>query len=243
MTYGVALRLNEGLVMLSDTRTNAGIDNFSRFKKMFTWTRDGERAISMMTSGNLAITQAVISRLQENLDHPKPDVPTIFTASTMLEVVELVGETMREVQHQYGPGLAALNESSLASIVVGGQRQGGVQRLFLVYAAGNYIEATEDTCFFQIGEHKYGKPILDQVLDLDMPLDAGVVACLLSMASTMRSNLSVGMPLDLAVIPRDGLRFDRQQRIEDGDETFRVLSEAWSNRLRDAFAELSQWKV
>ncbi len=243
MTYCVGLQLEDGLVCLSDTRTNAGVDNIATFRKMFTWTVPGERAIVLLTSGNLAITQAVVGQLRENIDHPKPGVATLLSVDSMFEVVELVATTMREVQHRYGPGLAAMNESSLASIMVGGQRRGGVLRLFLVYAAGNFIEATEDTPFFQIGEPKYGKPILDQVMSPDMTLDAGVTATLLSMASTMRSNLSVGMPLDIAVIRRDTFAFEQLRRIEPDNPAFWELADAWSGKLRSAFEELKAFKV
>ncbi|MGF1456219.1 MAG: peptidase [Alphaproteobacteria bacterium] len=243
MTYCVALNLDSGLVLLADTRTNAGIDNISTFRKMFTWAVPGERAIALLTSGNLAITQAVVSQLQERIDHPLDGVPTLLSAATMFEAVQIVANTMRDIQTRYGPGLAAMNESALASIVVAGQRQGGVPRLFLVYSAGNFIEATEDTPFFQIGETKYGKPIIDQVLSTDLSLEAGVTLCLLSMASTMRSNLSVGMPLDVAVIPKDSFSFEQLRRIEPDNAAFWALAEAWSSKLRASFEAMRSHKV
>lgn len=243
MTYCVALRLNEGLVFLSDTRTNAGVDNISSFSKMFTWSVPGERAMVMLTSGNLSITQGVMNLLQENIDLQKEGVPTILAVESMFEVAEVVASAMKEVQTKYGPGLSARGEASDASIVVGGQRQGGVPRLFLIYSAGNFIEATDDTSFFQIGEIKYGKPILDRTLTVDMPLEAASTLAFLSMDSTLRSNLSVGMPLDLAVIARDQFQLTQYRRIGDDDERFRALSNAWSTKLREAFYEISTMPV
>jgi len=155
MTYCVALKLNAGLVCLADTRTNAGIDNISKFKKLFTWKKPGERAITMMTSGNLAITQAVMSLLQQNIDNPKENVETLFSAPSMFRVAEIVGEAMRTIQTRYGPGLSARGENSTSAILLAGQRKGGQHRLFMIYSAGNFIEATDDTPFLQIGEHNW----------------------------------------------------------------------------------------
>ncbi|GMG85581.1 proteasome-type protease [Paralimibaculum aggregatum] len=240
MTYCVAIKLNEGLVCLSDTRTNAGLDNISKFRKMFTWQVPGERVVVLMTSGNLAITQAVTSQLQEALDYPKEGIETIFTAPTMFRVAEVIGTVMRNVTLEYGPAISAAGSSAESSIVLAGQREGGDLRLFLIYSAGNFIEATDDTPFFQIGEHKYGKPILDRVIEPATPLEDGITAVLLSMDSTLRSNLSVGMPLDLAVIRRDAFTFDQHRRIEQDDPSFHDLSVAWSAALRRAFTEMRE---
>ncbi len=238
MTYCVAIKLNEGLICLSDTRTNAGLDNIAKFRKMFTWRVPDDRLVVMMTSGNLAVTQAVISQIQESLDYPRDGIETIFTAPTMFRVAEVVGTTMRNVMMQYGSAIASAGSSADSSIVLAGQRRGGDLRLFLVYAAGNFIEATDDTPFFQIGEHKYGKPILDRVITPETPLEDGMTAVLLSMDSTLRSNLSVGMPLDLAVIRRDQFEFEQLRRIEQDDPEFHALSIAWSAALRRAFTEM-----
>ncbi|MEQ8389397.1 MAG: proteasome-type protease [Thalassospira sp.] len=239
MTYCVGLMLNEGLVFLSDTRTNAGLDNISRYRKMFTWEVPGDRAIVALSAGNLAITQAVMSTLHEAIDDPetKPG-DCILSAPSLFRVAELVGQAMQKVQLKYHDTLEQHHESSAASIMIGGQRKGGEQRLFLVYAAGNFIEATPDTPYLQIGEHKYGKPILDRVITPNTPIKDGVKAVLLSMDSTLRSNLSVGMPLDLAVLPDDSCEFSELRRIEAEDMGFRALSDAWSNALRDAFADM-----
>ncbi|MEO0486823.1 MAG: peptidase [Pseudomonadota bacterium] len=237
MTYCVAVKVDEGLICLSDTRTNAGLDNISRYKKMFTWTNPGERAITLMTAGNLAITQGVMSLLQENIDKDN-GVETLYTAPSMFRVAEIVGDAMRIVQERYGPGLSQRGEASDASIICAGQRAGGPLRLFLIYAAGNFIEATSDTPFFQIGEHKYGKPILDRVITPETSLTDATKAALLSMDSTLRSNLSVGMPLDLTVLPTNAYAFAHERRIEAEDLGFQNLSERWSDALRDAFVTI-----
>jgi len=238
MTYCVALKLNEGLVLLSDTRTNAGLDNIAKYRKMFTWELPDDRVICMMTAGNLAITQAVMSLLQENIDRPQNGIQTLYSAESMFQVAEIVGDAMRVVQNRYGQGLAAMGESSVSSIIVAGQRKGGTLRLFHVYSAGNFVEATEDTPYIQIGEHKYGKPILDRTITPETPLAVGITAALLSMDSTLRSNLSVGMPLDLAVIRTDNISFEQKRRIEENDPNFAGLSQAWSDALRRSFDEM-----
>jgi putative proteasome-type protease len=238
MTYCVAIKLEEGLVCLSDTRTNAGLDNIAKFRKMFTWRAPDERVIVMMTAGNLAITQATISRIQEDIDRHGEGIETIFTAPTLFRVAEVVGTTMRNVMVQYGQAIASSGGAAESTIVLAGQRRGGDLRLFLIYSAGNFIEATADTPFFQIGEHKYGKPILDRVITPRTRLEDGVTAVLLSMDSTLRSNLSVGMPLDLAVIRRDAFACEQHRRIEPDDAQFHALSDAWSAALRRAFTEV-----
>ena len=238
MTYCVAIKVNEGLICLSDTRTNAGLDNISRYKKMFTWVAPGERAITLMTAGNLAITQAVMSLLQENIEKPTDGIETLYTAPSMFRVAEIVGDAMRTVQGRYGPGLTARGEASDSTIICAGQRAGGPLRLFLIYSAGNFIEATADTPFFQIGEHKYGKPILDRVITPETTLNDAATAALLSMDSTLRSNLSVGMPLDVSVLRDGAYVFEREQRIDTDDEKFQALSQRWSDALRDAFVTI-----
>ena len=238
MTYCVALKLNQGMVFLSDTRTNAGVDNVSRVKKLFTWEVPGQRALAIMTAGNLGITQAVISELELQIANGGPDDITLLNAPSIFKVAQLVGETMQRVQQQYGPGLAARGEDSGATLILGGQRAGHPPRLFQIYAAGNFIEATNDTPYFQIGEHKYGKPLIDRVLSVDTEMQDGVICALLSMDSTIRSNLTVGMPLDLAVLAAGDLRFTQNRRIDPEDETFRQFSEQWSQQMISAFAVL-----
>jgi putative proteasome-type protease len=238
MTYCVGLLLNEGMVLLSDTRTNAGLDNISTYRKMFTFEDPGERVIVIMTAGSLSVTQTTIAQLHDAIDDPDATADTsIMLAPTMLRVAEIVGEKLAQVRAEIDHKLSAAQGAS-ASMIVAGQRKGGGMRLFLIYPEGNFIEATEDTPFLQIGEHKYGKPILDRVVKPATSLEDGQKAVLLSMDSTVRSNLSVGMPLDLAVIEKDSLRVSVKRRIEAGDPAFRAMSEAWSTALREGFAKI-----
>jgi putative proteasome-type protease len=238
MTYCVGLLLNEGMVLLSDTRTNAGLDNISTYRKMFTFEDPGERVIVIMTAGSLSVTQTTIAQLHDAIDDPDatPD-SSIMLAPTMLKVAEIVGEKLAQVRAEIDHKLSTAQGAS-ASMIVAGQRRGGGMRLFLIYPEGNFIEATEDTPFLQIGEHKYGKPILDRVVKPSTSISDAQKAVLLSMDSTLRSNLSVGMPLDLAVIEKDALRVTQKRRIEAGDPAFRAMSEAWSTALRDGFARI-----
>lgn len=238
MTYCVGLLLNEGIVLLSDTRTNAGLDNIATYRKMFHFEMPGERVISVVTAGSLSVTQTTIARLREAMEDPNatPD-SSILLAPTMLKVAEMVGATLAEVRREIDEKLSMAQGAS-ATMIVAGQRAGGAMRMFLIYPEGNFIEATEDTPFLQIGEHKYGKPILDRVVKPSTTLADAQKAVLLSMDSTLRSNLSVGMPLDLCVIKRDECRVSTQRRIEAGDEAFREMSEAWSKALRDGFTQI-----
>lgn len=239
MTYCVGLLLNAGLVLLSDTRTNAGLDNISTYRKMFTFEEPGERVIAMMTAGNLSVTQTTLARLTEEINNPEATHETsIMKAENMLDVATQVGEMLSRVTAETKTRMDRMNQSASASMIVAGQRKGGRMRLFLVYPEGNFIEATEDTPYLQIGEHKYGKPILDRVITADTPLEEARKAVLLSMDSTLRSNLSVGMPLDMVVIEADSLRINEQRRIEANDEEFAAMSTAWSQALRDAFTQI-----
>ncbi len=240
MTYCVGLLLNEGMVLLSDTRTNAGLDNISTYRKMFTFEDPGERVIAIMTAGSLSVTQTTIARLREAVDDPEAsEESSILKAPTMLKVADMVGNMLSKVRGEIDTKLAAMEQGASASMIVAGQRRGGAMRLFLIYPEGNFIEATEDTPFLQIGEHKYGKPILDRVVKPTTSLADAQKAVLLSMDSTLRSNLSVGMPLDLAVIERDALKVGVKRRIEAGDAQFRAMSEAWSKALRDGFQQIN----
>ena len=239
MTYCVGLLLNDGMVCLSDTRTNAGLDNISTYRKMFTFEKPGERAIIIMTAGSLSVTQTTIARLRAAIDDEEATPETsIMLAPTMLKVAHLIGNTLAAVRREIHEKLTAMSQSASASMIVAGQRKDGEMRMFLIYPEGNFIEATDDTPFLQIGEHKYGKPILDRVVRPETSLRDAQKAVLLSMDSTLRSNLSVGMPLDLAVIKRDTLKINYQRRIEAGDEQFRKMSEGWSNALREGFSRI-----
>ena len=239
MTYCVGLLLNAGIVCLSDTRTNAGLDNISTYRKMFTFEDPGERVIVIMTAGSLSVSQTTLAQLREAIEAPDATEETsIMLAPTLLQVAEIVGNRLAAVREEIDHKLSA-SQGASASMIVAGQRRGGAMRLFLIYPEGNFIEATEDTPCLQIGEHKYGKPILDRVVRPDTSLADAQKAVLLSMDSTLRSNLSVGMPLDLCVIERDACRVTHKRRIEAGDPAFRAMSEAWSTALRDGFARIT----
>ncbi len=242
MTYCMALNVNAGLVMLADTRTNAGVDNVSRFRKMFTWHVNGERAVCLMTAGNLSLTQGVITRLEESIERSiaGDDVETILNASSMFRIAQIVGEEMHRMQHRHRDALVEQGTGADATILVAGQRSGGRHRLFMIYSAGNFIESSDDTPYFQVGEHKYGKPILDRVITRETSLRRALKAAFVSMDSTLRSNLSVGMPLDLAVIPANQFRFSIERRIESDDEEFSRVSSMWSDALRQAFKEIPE---
>jgi putative proteasome-type protease len=238
MTYCVGLLLDEGMVLLSDTRTNAGLDNISTYRKMFLFENPGERVIAIMTSGSLSVSQTTLARLREAVEDPEATSDTsIMLAPTMLKVADIVGNMLGEVRAIVDEKLSA-TQGAVASMIVAGQRKGGAMRMFLIYPEGNYIEATEDAPFLQIGEHKYGKPILDRVVQPSTSLADAQKAVLLSMDSTLRSNLSVGMPLDLVVIEKDACEVTHKRRIEAGDEGFRAMSEAWSIALRDGFTRI-----
>ena len=239
MTYCVGLLLDAGIVCLSDTRTNAGLDNISTYRKMFSFEDPGERVIVIMTAGSLSVSQTTLAQLREAIEAPDATEETsIMLAPTMLQVAAIVGNKLAEVREEIDHKLSA-SQGASASMIVAGQRRGGAMRLFLIYPEGNFIEATEDTPFLQIGEHKYGKPILDRVVRPETGLADAQKAVLLSMDSTLRSNLSVGMPLDLCVIERDACRVTHKRRIEAGDPQFRAMSEAWSAALRDGFSRIA----
>lgn len=243
MTYCVGLRLDRGLVFAADTRTNAGLDNIATFKKLHVFEKKGDRVIVLLTAGNLAVTQSVISLLEEKIREEANERPTIMTVDTMFQVARLLGEAVREVKRIDGEALAANSESFSISFILGGQIGAERPRLFQVYSAGNFIEATQDTPFFQIGEHKYGKPILDRVTRADMPLGEAAKLVLISFDSTLRSNLSVGMPIDLLAYNTGSLEVSRQTRIEQDDAYFRKLSSGWSDALRRAFDELDEFEI
>ncbi|MBX9698058.1 MAG: peptidase [Acetobacteraceae bacterium] len=237
MTYCVGLYLREGLVLLGDTRTNAGVDHVSTFGKLHVTEAAGERVLALLTAGNLAITQAVVARLAEGvwLDGAQR---TLLGVESMFHAAQLVGAAVRDVFARDGQALASQGVGFDCSFLLGGQIAGGPPRLYLVYAAGNFIEATEDTPFLQIGEVKYGKPILDRALTFDTALADGVKLVLVSMDSTLRSNLTVGMPIDLALIGTDALRVTLRRRITEEDDYFRFVRERWSAALREAYQQL-----
>jgi putative proteasome-type protease len=223
--------------MLSDTRTNAGLDNISTFSKMFVVEQPGERALVLMTAGNLAITQAVVNHLQAGIWHNGAQL-RLTDVPDMVSAAQLIGAAVRLVQQQDGAALGAQGLGFDCSLLLGGQIAGGPPRLFLIYSAGNFIEATEDTPFLQIGEHKYGKPILDRVLTPQTSLVMGVALTLISMDSTLRSNLSVGMPLDMAVIRTGDCTIASRRRFTDDDPYYQTIRNGWSQALREAYLAL-----
>jgi putative proteasome-type protease len=237
MTYCVGLCVKEGAVLLADTRTNAGVDNISTFSKLHVFERPGERVVTVMTAGNLAVTQAVIARISEGGGEAE-ETDTVYTTASMLETAKLVGDAVRTVYAEDAPAMQAQSLTFDASFIVTGQIAGRRLRMFQVYAAGNFIEATEDTAFFQIGEHKYGKPILDRVANYHTPMEDAVKLALISMDSTLRSNLSVGMPVDLVTIRRDAAAVCVRRRITEEDAYFRLIRERWSDALRTAYRDI-----
>lgn len=243
MTYCVGMRLNKGLVFMSDTRTNAGFDNFSTARKMFNWTVEGERAITVMTAGNLATTQAMISLLEERSKAAEERDPSILTQPTMFQVARLVGATLKEVISYSSPTGQSSDDTFSASVIVGGQIKGGQPTIFLVYPEGNFVEITEDTPFFQIGEAKYGKPILVRAYDAEMSFEDAVRLLLVSFDSTVKANLSVGLPFDLHVYENDSLHTGRQARIESDDETYQLISTQWGDALKAALEHLPGYSV
>lgn len=236
MTYCVALKLNAGIVFASDSRTNAGVDQIASFKKMRTFVTPGDRAIVILSSGNLSITQNAINLLEQQGRHPENR--NIWNVESMFDVAQLLGDCLRAVRQHDGAYLAQSNVDASASFIVGGQIRGERTRLCLVYAEGNFIEAGEETPFFQIGETKYGKPILDRVIRPDSPLHEAIKCVLVSFDSTMRSNLSVGLPIDLACYGESSFQLGLVQHITEDDPYFSQISKRWSEGLRNVFASL-----
>ena len=234
MTYCVGVRLDEGLIFASDSRTHAGIDNFSKFCKMTVFERKADRVLVLLSSGNLAGTQAVISLLRQRGDDPAAS--SIWNAKTMFDTAMLVADAMRDVDRRDGPHLESPGFN--ASFILGGQIHGEPARLFRLYSEGNFIEAGEDTLFFQTGETKYGKPILDRVIKPSTTLADAAKCALVSFDSTMRSNLSVGMPIDLICYRRDSLEVNMRRRFDEGDPYFSALSNQWSAGVRTVFSQL-----
>ncbi|WP_374339962.1 peptidase [Methyloversatilis sp.] len=235
MTYCVGMLLDSGIVCLSDSRTNAGVDHINTFRKMTVFERPGERVLVLMSAGNLALTQTLMSLLRERL---AAEGANLHTVPNMFEAARHVGDCLREVHARDGEALKEFGIEFNASFILGGQILGEEPRLFQIYAAGNFIEATRDTPYFQIGEAKYGKPIIDRVIRPETTLDEAAKCALISMDSTIRSNLSVGLPLDLLVLRAGGLKVCSHTRIDGDNAYFEMIRTRWGESLREAFHAL-----
>jgi putative proteasome-type protease len=240
MTYCVAMLLDTGLVFLSDSRTNAGVDQVNTFRKTTVFEQPGERVLVLQVAGNLSISQSVISVLHDSVA-AGGDAPHLLNCRNLHDAACAVGAAVRAVHARDGESLQEFGLEFNPAIILGGQIRGERPRLFNVYAAGNFIEATPDTTYFQIGESKYGKPIIDRVIRRSSSLAEATKCALVSMDSTIRSNLSVGPPLDLVIVRRDELRVGRHASIDAGNEYFRSISSGWSDALRHAFVQLPEY--
>jgi putative proteasome-type protease len=238
MTYCIAIKLKQGLVMLSDSRTNAGVDHISTFRKMTVFEKKGDRVITLLSSGNLAITQMVRQRINQGFKDADDTPRTIWNVPTMFDAAQLVGDAVRVVAEREAEALKAAGVEFNLNLILGGQIGSEEPRLFHMYAAGNFIEAADENCYFQIGEAKYGKPILDRVIEPDMTLDEAAKCALISMDSTLKSNLSVGMPLDLLIYETDALDVTHVTHIDEKNEYFQMIRNSWGLKLKQVFGEI-----
>ncbi|HEX9807634.1 MAG TPA: peptidase [Alteraurantiacibacter sp.] len=244
MTYCVGMMLDRGLVLMSDTRTNSGVDNISVFRKTAYWDVPGERIIAVMAGGNLATTQAVISQLEERTKVPEERQNSVLEAPTMFQIAVEIGKLLRDtVRCTQEPNGQEGTSRFSATMILAGQIRGMEPRLFLIYPEGNFIEASFDTPFFQIGETKYGRPILIRGYNRNMSFEDAVKLLMVSFDSTLKTNLSVGLPLDLLVIERDGFAPFYEKRIDSEDTYFRAISSSWGDALRAAFDSLPDYTI
>jgi putative proteasome-type protease len=237
MTYCIGIRLNAGLVFLSDSRTNAGVDQISTYRKMMVYEKPGDRFMVMLSAGNLSISQSVREMLQvQRVESQNGSAPlTIWNAPSMFDAARVLGATVRRVYAEDGEALKNAGVEFNASMIFGGQIRGEAMRLFLVYSAGNFIEATRETCYFQVGESKYGKPVLDRLITPTTPLETAAKCALVSMDSTLKSNLGVGLPLDLLVYREGQFGTDQIVCIDDRNPYFQMIHSTWGQRLREVF--------
>jgi len=237
MTYCLGIRLNAGMVFLSDSRTNAGMDQVSTFRKMMIYEKPGDRFMVMLSAGNLSVSQSIRELLQvESLKDGPGDQPlTIWNAVTMFDVARVLGATVRRVNNDDGDSLQKAGIEFNPALILGGQIRGEAMRMFLVYSAGNFIEATRETCYLQIGESKYGKPVLDRLIAPTVPLDAAAKCALVSMDSTLQANLSVGLPLDLLVYREGSLQSNQVVCIDEDNPYFQMVHKTWGRRLKEVF--------
>ena len=243
MTYCAALKMNDHLIFMSDTRTNAGVDNISKFRKMFTWSNPGERVITVMTAGNLATTQAVISLLDERSKAPDDRDPTILQVPTLFQAARLIADTLNEVVGAHADEGQDAEAAFRATLIMGGQIDGMEPRLFLIYPECNFIEASADTPFFQIGETKYGRPIILRAFDPAMTVEQALRLLCVSFDSTLRANLSVGMPLDVHVYEGGSLEQGPQFLIDETNPAFSAISKGWGDSLKLALDGLPEFNT
>ncbi len=243
MTYCAALKLENDLIFMSDTRTNAGVDNISRFRKLFTWSTPAERVITLLTAGNLATTQAVVSLLDERSKAPEDRNPTLLQVPTLFQAARLIADTLKEVVGQHTDDGQDAESAFRATLIMGGQIRGMEPRLFLIYPEGNFIEAGPETPFFQIGETKYGRPIILRAFDPKMAIDDALRLLCVSFDSTLKANLSVGMPLDAHIYSANSFTPGIQFRIEADDPTFAAISAGWGDALKQALEALPPYPV
>jgi putative proteasome-type protease len=238
MTYCAGILTKDGLVMVADTRTNAGLDNVATFRKLHIFQEPGKKLFALATAGNLGFTQSVISMLREGIERPDGSIERLLDQTSMFRAAQFVGDVIRHLYKTEGAAMEQHGASLDVSMLLAGQVQGRNLRLFMLYKAGNFIEATQDTPYLQIGEHKYGKPILDRAVTFESDLYDALKLALISMDSTMRSNLGVGLPIDLLVMRRDVMMPEVEHRIEAGEPYFHDLRERWSAALRKAHNDI-----
>ena len=244
MTYCLGMLLEEGLVFASDSRTNAGVDSVATFRKLFVFDQPGERLLVLLTAGNLAITQEIVGMVERSLYADDPE-HSIFQAETLFHAAKVVGGLLRTVFNRDGDYFRAHATEFNASMILGGQIRGERPRLFLIYPTGNFIEAGEETPYFQLGETKYGKPILERVLTPQVSLSDAAKCALVSFDSTIKANISVAPPIDLLIYRRDGFRVASRQRIAEDDPYFKALRRHWGEGLKRLFSEAPDppWRI
>ena len=237
MTYCVAIKLNAGLVFLSDSRTNAGLDHISTFRKMIVYEKPGDRFMVLLSAGNLSISQSVreVLQIEQVKDQEDGEPITIWNAKSMFDAARVLGAAIRRVYDRDAAALKNADVDFNVSLVFGGQVRGEKMRLFQMYSAGNFIEATSETNYFQVGESKYGKPVLDRVITPETPLAEAAKCALVSMDSTMKSNLSVGMPLDLIVYEADSFESNKIVCIDNNNPYYAMIHDNWGKKLREVF--------
>ena len=236
MTYCVAVRVDKGLVFVSDSRTNAGIDRLSTYSKMFTFGREGQRSFVVLTAGNLATTQSVISQLKRDIKQKQ--TPSLMTVENMTEAAEYVGQLSASQQQKHSTAVAGGGFNASASFILGGQISGGSHRVFMIYPEGNFIKATAESPYQQIGEIKYGKPVLDRIITRETDLEEAALAALVSMDSTMRSNATVGPPINVLIYEKDSFCLSRHFILQADDPYLLEIKAAWDEKIKEAFAEL-----